>query len=63
MSAILIRALPMAQWIRSACPSAISERDALQFAFCDLVGIDEYPLNLEPALQRAILFHVELTLQ
>ena len=53
------------RWILDAYPLAINQSEMLQFAFHDMSDKcqEAYPKHLEPALQRAMLYHLSLPLQ
>jgi len=53
------------RWIWEAYPAALSQSEMLQFAFHDMSDQSQeaYPQHLEPALQRAMLYHLRLPLQ
>lgn len=57
----LLQKMPVARWLWEAHPAAINQSEMLQFAFHDMSENyqDEYPKHLEPALQRAMLYHLD----
>ena len=57
--------IPVSKWIRDAYPAAITYEEAMQFAFFNMItdNKEDYPKHFEPALQRAMLYHIQMTKQ